>query len=75
MQQVVAVEVAAGSQRIDEREGRSRTVHHRNRRRAVQGHDGGRLQALENVVEPDDLRPVRVFGPRRLAMQGRDRCL
>src|SRR2546422_23537 len=44
MQQVVAVEVAGGGQRFDERERRSRAVHHRDRGGAVQGDDGGGLQ-------------------------------
>src|SRR6266568_3859083 len=44
-------------------------------RRASQGDDGRGLQALEHVVQPDDLGPVRVLGPRRLAVQGRDRRL
>jgi len=70
---VIAVELAGGGERIDERESRPRAVHHRDRRRAVQGHDGGGLQALEEVVEADDLRPVRIFGPRRQTMPGRDR--
>ena len=52
-----------------------RAVHHRDRHRPVQRHDGRGLHALEQIVEPDDLRPVRIFGPRRLAMQGRDRRL
>ncbi len=53
----------------------ARAVHHRDRHRAVQRHDGRGLQALEKVVEADDLRPVRLLGARRLAMQGRDRRL
>src|SRR5207245_6387934 len=69
MQQMITVELAAGGERIDERERRPRAVRHRDRRRAVQGHDGGGLLALEELVEPDDLRPVRVFDASRLAMQ------
>ena len=36
---------------------------------------GEGCEAFEKIVEPDDLRPVRIFGPRRLTMQGRDRRL
>src|SRR2546426_3363408 len=75
MEQVIAVEVAGGGQRLDEGERRLRADHHGDRRCAVQGDDGGGLQALEHIVEPDDLRPVRVFGPRRLTMERRDRRL
>src|SRR5256885_1235872 len=75
MQQVIPVEVAGGGELVDEREGRPRALHHGDRRRAIQGDDGRGLQALEHVVEPDDLGPVRVLGPRRLAVQGRDRRL
>jgi len=32
-------------------------------------------QPFQEIVQLDDLRPVGVFGPRRLAMQGRDRRL
>src|SRR5205809_2130205 len=59
MEQVIAVEVAGGGQRLDEGERRAGAVHHGDRRRAVQGDDGGGLQALEHIVQPDDLRPVR----------------
>ena len=52
-----------------------RAVHHRDRHRPVQRHDRRGLQALQKIVEPHDLRPVRIFGARRLAMQGRDRRL
>ena len=72
---MIAVEVAGGGERVDEAERRLGAVHHRDRRGAVQGDDGGGLQALENVVEADDLGPVRLVGPRRLAVQGRDRRL
>ena len=46
-----------------------------NRHGPVQRHDGRGLQALEKIVEPEDLRPVRIFGPRSLTMHGRDRRL
>ena len=72
MEQVIAVEIAVRGERIDECERELWPVRHGDRRRAVQGHDGRRLDALEKVIEPDDLRPVRLFGARRLAMQDRD---
>ena len=43
-----------------------------NRHRPVQRHDGRGAQALEKIVEPEDLRPVRILGPRSLTMHGRD---
>src|SRR5262245_14406293 len=75
MEQVVTVDLAGGGQRIDERQRRPRTVHHGDRRRAVQGLDGRRLHAVEEVVEPDDLGPVGVFGSRGPTMNGGNRRL
>src|SRR5262249_24238188 len=75
MQEMVAVEMPGRGERVDERERRSRAVDHGARRGAIQGDDGGRLNALQKLVETNDLRPVRVLGPRRLTVQGGDRRL
>src|SRR5437870_4876205 len=66
---LVAVEIAGRGERVDQDERRLRAVGHGHRRGAVQGDDGGGLQPLEEVVQPDDLRPVRVFRPRGLTVQ------
>ena len=75
MQQVVALELAGLGQRVDERESRARSLHHRHRRRAVERHDRRGLHPLEQLVEAHDLRPVGVLGARRLTVQRRDRRL
>ena len=75
MQQVIALEIAAGGERIDERERRPRAVHHRHRHRAIERDDGRRLQTFEQIVQPDDLTPVGLIGSRRLTMQRRNRGL
>ena len=55
-----------------ERERRSRAVHHRDRHRTVQRHDGRRQHSFQKIVEPGNLRPVGIFGPRRLTVRGRN---
>ena len=50
-------------------------MNHRDRHGAVQRHDGRRLEALQKIVKPEDLRPVRIFESRRLTMQRCDRSL
>ena len=75
MQEMIAIEIARGGERVDEGERRPGAVHHRDGRGSVQGNDGGGLHALKHVVEANDLGPVRVLGPCRLAVQGRDRRL
>src|SRR5437870_2921751 len=75
VQQVIAVEIASVGERADDRERCPRAVHHRDGRGSVQGDDGGGLHALQEIVEANDLGPVRVLGPRRLAVQGGDRRL
>jgi hypothetical protein len=75
MKKMVAVQIAGLGQRVDERERGFRSVHHGDRHCAVQRHDGRGLHPLEHIVEPDDLRPVRLFGAGRLTMQRRDRRL
>src|SRR6266850_6943257 len=75
MQQVIAVKIAGSGELIDESDRRPWTIDHCDRHRAVQRHDWGGLQSFEKIVEPDDLRPVRVFSSRGPTMQGRDRRL
>src|SRR5438067_985412 len=75
MEQVIAVEVAGGGEGVDEVERRAGALDHRDRRRAVEGDDGRGLQTLEHVVQADDLGPVGVLRPRRLAVQRGDRRL
>ena len=75
MQQVIAVEIAGCGKGINQRQRRLQAVHHGDGHRAVQRHDGRGLHALEKIVEPENLRPIRIFGPRRLTMQGGDRRL
>ena len=58
MCQVIAVEIAAGHDGVDDRKARLRAVAHRNRCRAVQLDDGRRVCAREHVVQADNLRPV-----------------
>ena len=75
MEQMIAIQIAGGGERINQREGGLRAVHHRDCHSPVQRNDGRGLEALEKIVEADDLRPVRIFGTRRLTMQCRDRRL
>src|SRR5260221_10582748 len=75
VQQVIVVERARGGEGVDQRDGRPRAIHHRDRRRTIQRHDGGRLHAVEEIVETDDPWPVRVFSARCLTVRGGDRCL
>ena len=75
VQEVIAVEIAGSGERIDKRERRLGAVSHRNRHSSVQRHDRRGLEPLEKIVEPDDLRPVGIFGPRCPAMRGGDRRL
>ena len=63
------------SRRVDKTERRFGALDHRDRRGAVQRHDRRGLHALEEIVESEDLRPVRVFRARRLTVQRRDRGL
>src|SRR5215510_4755326 len=75
MQQVIVVEVSIIGERVNERERALRSLHHRYRHSPVQRHDGRGIEALEMIVEANDLGPVRIFGPRRLTVHGRDRRL
>jgi hypothetical protein len=68
MQQVIAIESTGCGERVDEHERRPRAVHHGDRRGPVQGHDRGGVQALKQIVEVQDLRPIRIFSPHRLTM-------
>ena len=62
VREVVLVEIAAGENRVDDREPRRRTVAHGHRRGAVQLDDRRRIGAQQHVVQADDLRPVRGGG-------------
>ena len=75
MREVVLVEIAAGEDRIDDRQPRRRTVAHRDRRGAIQLDDRRRIGAQQHVVQADDLRPVRVGGRSRFGMHGGNRRL
>ena len=75
MQQVVPFEIAGRVQCIDQRKRLSRTVDHCDCYRTIQRHNGRGLDALEKIIQPKDLRPIRIFGTRRLTMQRRNRRL
>ncbi len=63
------VSVQIWGEGIDEFEGRARTLCHGNRHGAVERHDGRGLKAGEKIVEPEDLRPIRIFGTCGAAME------
>src|SRR5262245_30024740 len=75
MQQMIVVEIAGGGERIDQGEGGFRAFHHGNCHSPVERHDGRGLESFKKTVEADNLRPVRIFGTRCLAMYRRDRRL
>jgi len=70
MGEVILVEIAAGKNRIDDRQPCGRTIAHRNRRGAIQLDDWRWIGAQQHVVQTDDLRPVRVGCGSRLGMNG-----
>jgi hypothetical protein len=67
---MIVVEIVRGGHAIHHRKPCTRAFHHRDCYGAVQGHNRGRLHALQSIVEPDDLGPVRVRGLRGFAMLG-----
>ena len=71
MQQVIAVENAGRGEFIDECQRRLRAFNHGECHGAVERHDGRGLDALEQVVEPEDLRPVGILGSVRPGNAGR----
>ena len=75
MQQVIAVKNAGRGQRVDEPKRRWNPFRHGHGDRAVERNDRRWLNALEKTVEPENLRPVCIFGPRGPAVQGGDRRL
>ena len=75
VQQVIAVELALGRERVDERQRTRSTLGLRDRHGAVEPHDRRRLAQGETVVERHDGAPVRVFGARRPCVSGCDRGL
>ena len=72
VQQVIPVKLAGRRDRLDERERCRRAIHLGNRHCPVQRHDGRGFHAFKKIVELEDSRPVRDFGPRRLTVHGRD---
>jgi hypothetical protein len=62
MGQVVVLQIAPGKDGLDEGETHGGTIAHRDRYRAVQLDHRRRLDAEQNVVEPDDLAPVGGIG-------------
>ena len=70
--EVVVGEVAAIQDILDQDQPGLRSVSHRNRHGAVQLDHGRRDQAYQQVVEADDLRPVRSGDAWRLRVHRRD---
>src|SRR5438067_12035161 len=66
---MIGVEIAGGRELIDEGQRCLRPIHHSNRHSPIQRDDWRRLYAFENIIEPDDLRPVCLFRARRLTME------
>ena len=75
VEQVVAVERAVASERVDQVQPLRRAVRHRHRDRLVQRHHRAGLDAAELGVEQRDLAPVGRAGPRRLRVDRGDRRL
>src|ERR1700686_5459875 len=72
---MIVVETVRGGDFIYHCEPRARAFRHRDCYGAVQGHDGRGLDALQLIVEADDLGPVRVRRVSSLTMHRGDRCL
>ena len=75
MQEVVAVKITARRDGVNERECRLRAVNHGNRHSAVQRHDGRGLKFFQDVIELENLPPIRILSPHGAAMHGGDRRL
>jgi hypothetical protein len=68
MEQMIAVEIARGGNLLDKNKPRLGSVRHRNRHRPVQGDNRRGVDPFQKVVEPDNLRPVGILGPRGATM-------
>ena len=75
MQKVIILEIAGCRQDIDERESGLGALDHGDGDGAIQGNDGRRLKAGEDIVEREDLAPIGIFGACGAAMQRGDRGL
>ena len=75
MRQVVVLQIAASQDGVDELETGRRAVAHSHRHRAIQLDYRRRVGAQQDVVESDDLAPVRGVGSDRVGVHRRDRRL
>jgi hypothetical protein len=75
VREVIAVEVAARKDGVDDGKARRRAVAHRDRGGAVQLDDGRGIGASENIVQADNLLPVGGVGGCCFGMYSRDRGL
>jgi hypothetical protein len=75
MKAAVLVDSGVGTEPSEQVERRLGTSNHRQGNGMVQGDDGVIVDAEQDFIERDDLRPVRRLGARRFVMYGGDRCL
>ena len=75
MREVIAVEIAARQDGVDDRKPRRRAVAHRDRGGAIQLDDGRGIGTREDVVQTDNLRPVGGVRGRGFGVHCRDRGL
>ena len=75
VRQVVVVKLSASEDRVDKSKTGLGSVAHRHRHRAVELDYRRWFDAEQNIIEADDLSPVRGVGGWALRMDGGDRCL
>src|SRR5579863_3032623 len=72
MEQMIVREIVGCCQSIDQVEACLRALGHSHGHRAVEGNDGRGLNALQQIIKPDNLRPIGFLWPFCLAMNRRD---
>jgi hypothetical protein len=72
VRQVVVRELAAGEDRVDEREADFGAITHGDGSRAIEFHNGRRLDAQKYIIESNNLAPIGSGGDGRLGVHGGD---
>ena len=75
MREIVILKFTTPPNLIDQSQPSRRTIRHGNRNRTVQLDHRGRIYLQQEVVEPDNLRPIGLRRGARLGVHRSDCCL